>query len=517
MKTKFFISFIFLLSVCNAYSQLVVNADGSVTVSSFKANGILSGFIGNSTNSNVSFGYQALSNPSTGANNHNVAIGAAALFSTTTGFANTAAGGDALYSNTGGYYNTAHGYRALYSNMSGFCNTAIGQSALHNSTEGNHNAATGHEALQNNTTGSYNAAHGAYSLPFNTTGEGNTANGNAALPDNTTGSYNTGIGSWALDDNTTGSFNTALGYYSLAAAGNLNNSMALGYQVTLTSSNQARVGNSSVASIGGFADWTNFSDGRAKKNIRTDVPGLAFINRLRPVTYNLDLAAIDALLKVDLTGNSNNPLVKPLSPELVAINKQAREAKEKQLQTGFVAQDVEKIAQSIGYDFSGVDVDEAGIYGLRYAEFVVPLVKAVQELSEQNDRLQTQNNQMQAQINELSGLVSGLLKKDAVLALRSGNVGEVMQEMVSSGASLQQNSPNPFSQSTVIRYTLPKTDKQAQMVISNTVGNIVRQIPLQAGTDGITIEGGALSAGVYYYSLYVGNGLVDTKKMILTK
>jgi hypothetical protein len=32
-----------------------------------------------------------------------------------------------------------------------------------------------------------------------------------------------------------------------------------------------------------------------------------------------------------------------------------------------------------------------------------------------------------------------------------------------------------------------------------------------------TIEGGALLAGIYYYSLYVGNSLIDTKKMILTK
>jgi hypothetical protein len=82
---------------------------------------------------------------------------------------------------------------------------------------------------------------------------------------------------------------------------------------------------------------------------------------------------------------------------------------------------------------------------------------------------------------------------------------------------LQQNSPNPFSQSTVIRYTMPQTGKQAQIVISNTAGNIVRQIPLQTGTDSITIDGGELPSGVYYYSLYVGNSLVDTKKMILTK
>jgi hypothetical protein len=108
-----------------------------------------------------------------------------------------------------------------------------------------------------------------------------------------------------------------------------------------------------------FASWTNFSDGWANKNIRADMPGLAFINRLQPVTYNLDLDAIDGLIE---------------------INKKTREAKEKVIQTGFIAQDVEATAKSIGYNFSGMDVDEIGIYGLRYAEFVVPLVKAVQEL-----------------------------------------------------------------------------------------------------------------------------------------
>ena len=52
-----------------------------------------------------------------------------------------------------------------------------------------------------------------------------------------------------------------------------------------------------------------------------------------------------------------------------------------QVTTGFIAQDVEAAAQSIGYNFSGVDApkNENDYYGLRYAEFVVPLVKAVQE------------------------------------------------------------------------------------------------------------------------------------------
>jgi hypothetical protein len=40
----------------------------------------------------------------------------------------------------------------------------------------------------------------------------------------------------------------------------------------------------------------------------------------------------------------------------------------------------------------------------------------------------------------------------------------------------------------------------------------------QTLNNSITIEGGTLlTGGVYYYSLYVGNSLVDTKKIILTK
>jgi hypothetical protein len=273
---------------------------------------------------------------------------------------------------------------------------------------------------------------------------------------------------------------------------------------------------------------TYFSDKRAKKNIRPDVPGLAFINGLQPVTYNLDLDAIDGLLKIDRTRRPDGE--EDLSQELKDINKKAKEAKEKQTQTCFIAQDVEKTAQSIGYNFSGVDVDETGIYGLRYAEFVVPLVKAVQELSEQNSGLQAQvnefseqNDRLQAQVNELAELVYSLQGKDfAPSMLKSKSAAEAatgLQEQAGSGASLQQNSPNPFSQTTVIRYTLPQACTSAQLAITGAAGQAIRQIPLSVsdGTNSITIEGGALPVGIYYYSLYVDNRLIDTKQMVLTK
>ena len=48
-----------------------------------------------------------------------------------------------------------------------------------------------------------------------------------------------------------------------------------------------------------------------------------------------------------------------------------------------MAQEVEEAAKKLSFEFSGVDKPENkdGLYGLRYDNFIVPLVKAVQELS----------------------------------------------------------------------------------------------------------------------------------------
>ncbi len=83
---------------------------------------------------------------------------------------------------------------------------------------------------------------------------------------------------------------------------------------------------------------------------------------------------------------------------------------EKIRMTGFLAQDVEKAAQNAGFDFSGVvkPQNEHDLYSLRYAEFVVPLVKAVQEqqavIETQNKtlaQLQQENQQMKAELAQI--------------------------------------------------------------------------------------------------------------------
>jgi hypothetical protein len=149
--------------------------------------------------------------------------------------------------------------------------------------------------------------------------------------------------------------------------------------------NKVRIGNSSVGSIGGNVGWTNFSDGRIKNNIKENVPGLAFINLLKPVTYNFNLAKEYELMgqKDSMQWESKNDIEK--------INF-----------TGFVAQDVEAAAKKINYDFSGVD-KTGKIMGLRYSEFVVPLVKAVQEQQAIIEKLQMQVEAAKAEIPMQTG------------------------------------------------------------------------------------------------------------------
>lgn len=88
-------------------------------------------------------------------------------------------------------------------------------------------------------------------------------------------------------------------------------------------------------------------------------------------------------------------------------------AKEKIVYTGFIAQEVESAAQKIGFEFSGVDAPQCphDYYGLRYAEIVVPLVKAVQELQAEIEQLKTENREMKSKILKFKALLNELKNK----------------------------------------------------------------------------------------------------------
>ena len=506
-------------------------------------------------NGNTAYGYYTLFNNISGYSNvaagdkalyHNtdrsnlVAIGDSALFNNGTSAAfsyhaieNTAIGSKALYANTSGYENTATGYNSLYSNTSGNRNTATGFKALYSTTTGYQNTANGAFALIDNTSGYGNAAFGYYTLYKNTTGYQNTAAGNYAMSSNTTGTNNTALGQGSLQGNLTGDNNVAIGFGTgnfndnntyctfvgndadQAVSTDFTNSTAIGNAARITASNQVRIGNSSVTSIGGYAGWTNISDGRIKKNIKANVPGLQFINKLQPVTYNLNIKNLRTTLKEENTEGQNATAVNTDNGNMLA--EKGVEEKGKIFYTGFIAQDVEKAAKEIGYDFSGVDVpeNESGLYGLRYAEFVVPLVKAVQELSAANDELKNENEKLktgnQEQQNEIDELQNEMRELKALITSSQTNAANTRQ--ISAG-SLYQNQPNPCNQSTIIKYTVPQQALNAVIKITNANGQEIKSISInQKGNGQVNIEAGSLTAGTYFYSLFADGKKIDTKQM----
>ena len=427
---------------------------------------------------NTAVGYSAMLGNTIGS--QNTALGSDALFTNDTGFSNTSVGFQSLY-NTTKSRNTAIGAKAMFSTTTGHSNTASGYYALYENTTGYYNVASGSNAMRLNVSGNFNTAVGYHAMGDNTRGSHNSASGFRALDNNTTGIHNSALGSHALNHITTGNYNTGLGYNAGPAMGDLVNTTAIGYLAAPTASNQVRVGNSGVTSIGGQVSWTTFSDGRFKKDVKEDVSGLDFIKNLRPVSYVVEKSALNKFLNVSDSSNTSAE----------ARNIPMR-------QTGFVAQEVEAIVKKTGYVFYGVDApkNESDHYGIRYAEFVVPLVKAVQELSTKVEEQQQQIQLLLAQLDSKS---------------ETG-----MKVSTETGASLLQNNPNPFDSQTEIKMNLPERIGNAVIMIYSLEGKQMKNIPVtDRGEVSVTILANELTAGMYIYALVVDGKIVDSKRMIL--
>ena len=413
---------------------------------------------------------------------------------------NNAFGAYALRVNTSGNYNLAAGWSSLTNNTSGTANAAVGEEAMYDNTTGSNNSAFNDGALYHNTTGNYNCAFGVNTLVANTSGSNNVATGSTALNTNTTGGNNTAVGYEALTSNTTGSGNTAIGYEANVNSGAYSNTTVIGNGATGTASNVIVLGNTSITTI--YAEVTGItalSDSRYKKNVKDNVPGLEFIKLLKPVSFTYDISGLNTHLNPKGTSGASD-----------ATAQEAVSQKEKIQYSGFLAQDVEAAAKTANYEFSGLHKPQSDqdIYGLNYTDFVVPLVKAVQELSA------TRDNQASV-IDSLRTAQANLQTEVAALAQEVAKLKSTAFER----PSLKQNLPNPFNGSTVINYNLPPSTSNAQLTITDGSGRVLKDVALgtSSGPGQAIINVGDLASGTYYYSLVVNGKLIDTKKMILTK
>lgn len=355
---------------------------------------------------NTATGFTAMMNNISG--NGNTASGTSSLYTNTTGSNNTATGVSTLLSNVGGTNNTATGAYALRDNVSGGNNTATGRNALLKNGTGSSNTSNGFNSLSANTTGSSNtvsgtsamltntiggnnAAFGASSLYFNLGGNNNTGIGIAAMLNNISGNNNTGIGNSAMGNNTTGNNNTAIGNLSNTSLSGLGNATAIGHQSVVNASNKVRLGNASVSVIEGQVAYSNPSDARFKNDVKADVPGLDFILKLKPVTYHFDTKKFDEHLMQQMPDSIKTEMRKQDYTRSSAIR-----------HTGFLAQDIEKAAQSIGYDFDGLHIPDASNptdnYSVAYSQFVIPMVKAIQEQQDEIESIRKENAALKAMV-----------------------------------------------------------------------------------------------------------------------
>lgn len=351
---------------------------------------------------NVAIGFESMGGRNAGGARNffsSVAIGYRSMVSAETGSQNVAVGHRTLEENASSN-NTAIGFQAMRDNTRSNANTALGSSALGimsfdngGSIYNGYNTAIGFNALNQNqpttnNNANYNTALGARALEDNTQGIGNTATGYRATRYLTTGDYNISMGYETGEALTIGNRNTIIGYHANMSAGTFSNAMALGADAVTDGNNRVRIGATTVTSIGGQVGWTTFSDKRFKKDINdNDIVGLDFIMKLKPVSYRYNVSNIDKFHQVS---------------DSVLSTRDYSSIKNKRF-VGLMAQDVAEVAQDVGFiSFSGVDEpsdSDYGTYGIRYAEFVIPLIKAVQEQQIQIEILKEQNELLLEKIN----------------------------------------------------------------------------------------------------------------------
>lgn len=325
-------------------------------------------FLGTTDNVDVSFRRNNVAAGRIGATS--TSFGVSALASNTAAN-NTAFGVNALAINTDKVDNTAIGYNALSAHNTspsvGNGNTAVGSEALRSLAGGTLNTAVGFEALrQLGGITQFNTAVGALAMR---NASANATQDNVAVGYNAmgaTGATITGcvaVGVNALisaNNNTTR--NTAIGFNagSNITSGNRNIIIGADAQAPVAgNSDQVRIGGTNITYAGIQVGWDVTSDKRWKNNINDSVLGLDFIQTLRPVSY--------------VRNNDVNA----------------------RIEFGFIAQEIETALNKVGsFNNSIVSKDDAGMYGVRYNDFISISIKAIQEQQEQIEELKKTNEEL---------------------------------------------------------------------------------------------------------------------------
>ena len=142
-----------------------------------------------------------------------------------------------------------------------------------------------------------------------------------------------------------------------------------------------------------------------------------------------------------------------------------------------------------------VYVNKDGSKVINYVEMIPLLVQSINELNEK--------------IEILEGQASGRKTMAARGTTGIDNTSAAVNR-------LYQNTPNPFKETTTIRFTLADDARDAYICIFDMTGKPVKKLPVSAGMDSVSFGGYEIGEGMFLYSLIVNGQEIDTTRMIIT-
>ncbi len=154
--------------------------------------------------------------------------------------------------------------------------------------------------------------------------------------------------------------------------------------------------------------------------------------------------------------------------------------------------------------------------GLNYNGLIPVLTKATQEQQEEIEKLETRVIERDRLIAKLEDRLARL--EQVVEKLAGEASGSSAQTIPVTSADLRQNQPNPFTETTLIKYAIPDNVYQAELQITDINGRLLKTIVIDQRGEGTTrLQAQSLSAGTYFYSLVLDGRALERKKMVLTK
>ena len=170
------------------------------------------------------------------------------------------------------------------------------------------------------------------------------------------------------------------------------------------------------------------------------------------------------------------------------------------------------------------ELTEAKVERIHYGLDAVALQEVYPDLVYENDKGELFVNYIEMipllvqSIKELQAQITVLQGGGEVYEVGARRMTTDIKEEVVVKASVSQNTPNPFSESTTIQYALPNDVITALLCVYDLNGKQLIQKKLtDRGYASVTLHGGELPAGMYLYSLIADGKVIDTKRMILTE